>query len=115
MQAVSYLRNTLAVQKVIHMGVTKLISYILSLKENVDVPYENLRIVANHKVNPLIIPPAELYNILVKVKHDMRINPRPELPDDLDRNIWQYFFYHERYPCGLIDFLLVFLTIQLIN
>ena len=33
-------------------------------------------------MNTLIVPPGDVYNILIKVKHGMRINPRLELPDD---------------------------------
>ena len=37
----------------------------------------------SHKVNNLIVPPVDLHKILVMVKHDIRNNPRPELPYDL--------------------------------
>ena len=56
-----------------------------------DAKDEYLKVLASHKVNPLTVSPGYLCNILVKVKHAMRNNPRLELPDDPDRNIWVYF------------------------
>ena len=57
-----------------------------------------LRVLASHKVNPLTVPSVNLHNILVKVKHDMKTNPRLVLPDDPDRNIWAYLQTHEIKP-----------------
>ena len=42
-------------------------------------------------MNPLIVIPVDIYNILIKVKHDMRTSHRLESPDDPDRNTWAYF------------------------
>ena len=90
MQAVFYLKYTVTVLADVCIDVTHLTSGILSLKENVDALYEYLRILASHKVNPLMVPPVDLFNILVKVKHDMKTNPRHELLDDPNNNISAY-------------------------
>ena len=66
----------------------------------------------SHKVNPLIVPPVDLCNILVKVKHDMRTNPTLEEADDPDRNIWACFSIMKWTPVVMDDFLLVILTIH---
>ena len=84
MQAVSYPRYCVTILTDIHLGIILLTSGILGLKENMDVLYEFLRVSASHKMKPLIVPPDNLCNILLKVKHDMRTNPRLELPDDPD-------------------------------
>ena len=75
MQTVSHLRYTITVLTYVHTSVIHLTSDILNLKENVDTLHEYLRELASNKVNPVIVPPVDLHNILVKIKHDMRINP----------------------------------------
>ena len=77
----------------------------LSVKENVDGPYKYLRVLASHKVNLLIVSLVDLLNILVKVKHDMRTNPRLELPDDPISNIWTYFSIMKVTPVVMDNFL----------
>ena len=82
-----------------------LTSDTLSLKENEDALFEYLKMLASHTVNPFIVLPVDLNSILVKGKHDMRTNPRLELPDDPDRNIWMYFSIMKVTPAVMDDFL----------
>ena len=44
----------------VHMAVTRLTSGSFSLKEGVESFYEYMWVLANHEVNPLIVPPLEL-------------------------------------------------------
>ena len=62
-------------------------------------------------MNPLIVPPVYLFNILVKFKYHIRTIPRLELPDEPDRYIWAYFSIMTVTPVVMDDFLLVILTI----
>ena len=94
MQTVSYLRYIIVVLTDMCTSVTHLTSGILCWKENIHILYQYLRVLASHKVNLLIVPPVNLFNILVKVKHDMRTNPRMELPD------LGIHFHHKSNPCG---------------
>ena len=91
MKAVSYLRYPVNILTDVCTSVTQLTYSILHLKENKNTLYEYLRVLANHKLNPLIVLPDDLCDILVKVKHDMQTNTHMELPDDADRNILANF------------------------
>ena len=113
-QAVSFLRYTVAVFIDVCTGITHLTSEILHLKENVDTLYESVRVLASHKGNPLIVPRVDIFNILVKVKHDMRTNNRLELPDDPDRNIRAYILITKVAPV-VRDDLSVILAIPFID
>ena len=79
MQVVSYLRCTVPLLTDVHTGVTCLTSRIISSKENVDALYKYLKVLGSHKVNSFIVPPVDLHNIVVKVKHDMRKKPQAEI------------------------------------
>ena len=63
MQAVIYVRNTVAILTDVHTGVIQLTFGIFSLKENVDTLYEYLRALASHQVNPFIVPSDNLHDI----------------------------------------------------
>ena len=68
-----------------------------------DAPYKYLLVLASHEVNPLIVLPVDLFNILLKVKHEMRRNPQLELLDDPDINNWVYFSIKEVIPVVMDD------------
>ena len=70
---------------------------------------------ASHTVNPLIIPPHELREVLIKVKEKMKHKPRLNLPHDPDNNIWAYYSIMKVTPIVQDDFLLVILTIPFID
>ena len=53
--------------------------------------------------------------ILVMVKHDMRTNFQLELPSGMDKNTWAYYSIRHITSIVTDDFLLIILTIQLIN
>ena len=79
----------------------------ISLKENVESVYEYMRVLASHQVNPLVVPPEELRKVLVKVKDDMCTNPRLELPEDPNKNIWTYYSIMRISPIVMDDLLLI--------
>ena len=88
---------------------------IISLQENVDKIYEYLRTMASHEVNPLVLPPESLRKVLKSIKEEMRQNPRLELPYDPDEDIWSYYSIMRVSPIILDDFLLVILTVPLVD
>ena len=47
-----------------------------------------MRVLASHLVIPPIVPLDELRTILFNIIQDMKVNPRLELPEDPDKNIW---------------------------
>ena len=88
---------------------------IISLQENVDKIYEYLRTMASHEVNPLVLPPESLRKVLKSIKEEMKQNPRLELPYDPDEDIWSYYSIMRVSPIILDDFLLVILTVPLVD
>ena len=68
---------------------------------------------SSKQVNPLIIPPDALRGVLAHIKEDMKRNPRLQLPEDPNINIWNYYPIMKITPIVMDDFLLIILTIPL--
>ena len=86
---------------------------VMSLEQNVNATYEYLRVLSSKQVNPLIIPPDPLRKVLAQVKEDMKRNPRLQLPEDPNINIWNYYSIMKVTSIVMDDFLLIILTIPL--
>ena len=71
-----FVKFTVAVMTDMRMTLARLTMGITSLQENVNAIYEYMQVLATRKVNPLIIPPDALRQILVQAKEDMKLNPR---------------------------------------
>ena len=50
-----------------------------------------MRALASEQLNPMIIPPDILRNILQEVQNDIRPNAHLKLPDDPVTEIWSYY------------------------
>ena len=72
-----------------------------------------LGVLSSRQVNPLIIPPDSLRRVLAHVKEDMKRNPRLQLPEDPNIDIWNYYSIMKVTPIVMDDFLLIILTIPL--
>ena len=88
---------------------------IIGLQENVDKIYEYLRTMASHEVNPLVLPPESLRKVLKSIQEEMRQNPRLALPYDPDQDIWSYYSIMRVSPIIMDDFLLLILTVPLVD
>ena len=99
----------------IQLNIAKLTLGILSLQENIGVIFKYMRVLSSRKLNPLIIPPDLLQQVLIHVKEDMKRNPRLSLPEHPNVNIWNYYTTIKITPIMMQDFLLVILTIPLID
>ena len=86
---------------------------VISLQQNVNAIYEYLRVLSSKQVNPLIIPPDALRGVLAQIEDDMKRNPRLQLPEDPNINIWNYYPIMKITPIVMDDFLLIILTIPL--
>ena len=53
--------------------------------------YEFMKALASEQLNPMIIPPDILQNILQEVQKDIKTNARLKLPDDPITSIWSYY------------------------
>ena len=108
-----FIKYTVAVITDIRIILAKLTLGVIDLQQNVNAIYEYLRVLSSKQVNPLIIPPDALRRILVHIKDDMRRNPRLQLPEDPNVNIWNYYPMMKITPIVMDDFLLIILTIPL--
>ena len=113
MQDVKFIRYTVAIITNIRIILAKLTLGVMGLQQNVEAIYEYLRVLASKQVNPLLIPPDALRGVLAHIKDDMKRNPRLQLPEDPNVNIWNYYPIMKITPIVMDDFLLIILTIPL--
>ena len=104
-----FIKYTVAVITNIRIILAKFTLGVMSLQRNVNAIYEYLRVLSSKQVNPLIIPPDALRGVL----EDMKRNPRLQLPEDPNINIWNYYPIMKITPIVMDDFLLIILTIPL--
>ena len=110
---VKFVKYSVAIINDIRIILAKLTLGVISLEQNVNAIYEYLRVLSSRQVNPLIIPPDSLRKVLAQVKEDMKRNPRLQLPEDPNINIWNYYSIMKITPIVMDDFLLIILTIPL--
>ena len=108
-----FIKYTIAVITDVMIILAKLTLGVMSLQQNVNAVYEYLRVLSSKQVNPLIIPPDALRGVLAQIKDDMKRNPRLQLPEDPNINIWNYYPIMKITPIVMDDFLLIILTIPL--
>ena len=113
MKAVQFLRYTVAVITDVRIILSKLTLGVMGLQQNVKAIYEYLRVLSSKQVNPLLIPPDALREVLAHIKDDMKRNPQLQLPEDPNVNIWNYYSIMKITPVVMDDFLLIILTIPL--
>ena len=113
--AFSYMKyeTTLLTQMQNHLN--RIYSSIHALQFNTDSLYEFMRALSSEQLNPMIIPPDILRNILQKVQDDTKTNARLKLPDDPVKNIWSYYGTTKLTPIVLEDYLMLILTVPLID
>ena len=108
-----FIKYTIAVITDVRIILAKLTLGVMSLQQNVNAIYEYLRVLSSKQVNPLIIPSDALRGVLAQIKDDMKRNPRLQLPEDPNINIWNYYPIMKITPIVMDDFLLIILTIPL--
>ena len=108
-----FVKYTVAVITYVRIILAKLTLGVMSLQQNVNAIYEYLRVLLSKQVNPLIIPPDALREVLAQIKDDMKRNLRLQLPEDPNINIWNYYPIMKITPIVMDDFLLIILTIPL--
>ena len=88
---------------------------IQQIKEDLKGIEEYMRIMATNRINPFILPPNNLRKILQKIQLDLKNHPRLGLPDDADEHVWSYYSLIRVNPIVTPDFLVIILTIPLID
>ena len=73
------------------MHINRIYTAIYALKEDIDALYEYMRVLSTQQLNPLIMPPDILCQVLDQVKDGIRSNARLSLSEDPSQNIWTYY------------------------
>ena len=97
------------------MCINRIYTAIYALKEDIDSLYEYMRVLSTQQLNPLIMPPDTLREVLNQVWEGIRSNARLTLSENLSENIWTYYNIIKVTPIVLDDFLMVILTVPLID
>ena len=74
-----------------------------------------MRALASQELNPMIIPPDILKNILHKIETDIKSHARLKLCEDPEVNIWSYYGTIKLTPIVLEDYLMLILTVPLVD
>ena len=74
-----------------------------------------MRVLASQELSPLIIPPDIAKTILNRIIEDIKSNARLRLSEDPKTNIWAYYSNIELTPTVLQDYLMLLLTVPLID
>ena len=77
--------------------------------------FEYMRALASQELNPMIIPLDILKNILHKIEIDIKSHARLKLCEDPETNIWSYYRTIKLTPIVLEDYLMLILTVPLID
>ena len=76
--------------------------------------FEYMRALASQELNPLIILPNILKDVLHKIEHDIKSHTRLKLCENPDTNIWSYYGTIKLTPIVLEDCLMLILTVPLL-
>ena len=90
-------------------------SSLYALRGDVNSLYEYMRALASQELNPMIIPPGILKKILHKIIEDIKSNARLKLCEDPETNIWSYYGTIKLTPIVLQDYLMLILTVPLVD
>ena len=115
MSEIKFVKYTIAVLTDARSALARLAIGLITLQQNVEGIYEYMRVLATYTVNSVMLPPDALRRVLERIKEDMKRNPRLQLPEDPDRNIWTYYSIMRITPIVMENFLLVVLTVPIID
>ena len=88
---------------------------LYSLQSDTESLFEYMRALATQELNPMIIPPDILKNILHKIETDIKSHARLKLCEDPETNIWSYYRTIKLTPIVLEDYLMLILTVPLVD
>ena len=74
-----------------------------------------MRALASQELNPMIVPLDILKNILHRIETDIKSHTRLKLCEDPETNIWSYYGTIKLTPIVLEDYLMLILTVPLID
>ena len=88
---------------------------LYALRGDIDLLFEYMRILVTQELNPTIIPPDILKTILHRIENDIKSNARLKLYEDPNTNIWSYYGTIKLTPIVLQDYLMLILTVPLVD
>ena len=88
---------------------------LYALQANTESLFKYMIALASQELNPMIIPPDILKNILHKIETDIKSHARLKLCDDPETNIWSYYGTTKLTPIVLEDYLMLLLTVPLVD
>ena len=88
---------------------------LYTLQGDTNSLFEYMRALAFQELNPMIILPDILKNILHKIETDIKSHARLKLCEDPETNIWSYYRTIKLTPIVLEDYLMLILTVPLID
>ena len=88
---------------------------LYALCGDTDSLFEYMRILASQELNPTIIPPDILKGILHKIEEEIKCNARLKVCEDPETNIWSYYGTVKLTPIVLQDYLMLILTVPLVD
>ena len=119
LQDVMWLINVLPYESdVIHYFQSRIFrvhTSLYALRGDMESLYEYMRALASQELNPMIIPPDILKRILHKIEEDIKSNARLKLCEDHETNIWSYYGTVKLTPIVLQDYLMLILTVSLVD
>ena len=90
-------------------------SSLYALQSDTDLLFEYMRALASQELNPMIIPPNILKDVLHKIEADIKSHARLKLCEDPESNIWSYYGTIKLTPIVLEDCLMLILTVPLVD
>ena len=88
---------------------------LYALQSDTESLFEYMRALASQGLNPMIIPPDILKNILHRIETDIKSHATLKLCEDPETNIWSYYGTIKLTPIVLEDYLMLILTVPLID
>ena len=74
-----------------------------------------MRVLASQELNPMIVSLDILKKILHRIEEDIKSNARLKLCEDPETNIWSYYRMVKLTPIVLDDYLMLILTVPLVD
>ena len=90
-------------------------SSLYALQSDTESLFEYMRALASQELNPMIIPPDILKDVLHKIEADIKSHARLKLCEDPESNIWSYYGTIKLTPIVLEDCLMLILTVPLVD
>ena len=90
-------------------------SSLYALQSNTESLFKYMRALASQELNPMIIPPDILKDVLHKIEADIKSHARLKLCEDPESNIWSYYGTIKLTPIVLEDCLMLILTVPLVD